>query len=58
MTPEERSNLVLAVARVLYVNGQSTQQTVDATERLSNCLGFRAAIFPRWGELEIQAEDA
>jgi hypothetical protein len=34
MTLEERSNLVLAFARVLYVNGQATDQTVAATERL------------------------
>jgi uncharacterized membrane protein YjjP (DUF1212 family) len=26
-------------------------------ERLSNCLGFRATIFPHWGELEVQIED-
>jgi uncharacterized membrane protein YjjP (DUF1212 family) len=58
MTLEERSNLVLAAARVLYVNGESTDQTVGAAERLSNCLGFRATLFPRWGELELQAEDA
>jgi uncharacterized membrane protein YjjP (DUF1212 family) len=57
MTLKERSNLVLAVARVLYVNGESTQQTVRAAERLSKCLGFRATIMPRWGELELQAED-
>jgi uncharacterized membrane protein YjjP (DUF1212 family) len=57
MTLEERSNLVLAVARVLYVNGQSTQQTVGAVERLSDCLGFRATLLPRWGELELQTQD-
>jgi uncharacterized membrane protein YjjP (DUF1212 family) len=57
MTLEERSNLVLAVARVLYVNGESTHQTLAATEHLSHCLGFRTTILPRWGELELQAED-
>jgi uncharacterized membrane protein YjjP (DUF1212 family) len=56
MTREERSNLVLSLARVLYVNGESTHQTLQAAERLSNCLGFRATILPRWGELELQAE--
>jgi len=30
MTLEERSNLVLAFAHVLYVNGQATDQTLDA----------------------------
>jgi len=57
MTVEERSSLVLAVARVLYVNGQSTHQTLSAAQRLSNCLGFRATLWPRWGELELEAED-
>jgi len=57
MTREERSNLILAFARVLYINGESTHQTLGAGERLSNCLGFRATIFPRWGELEVQTED-
>ena len=57
MTVEERSSLVLAVARVLYVNGQSTHQTLSAAQRLSNCLDFRATLWPRWGELELEAED-
>lgn len=56
-TREERSNLVLSFARVLYVNGESTQKTLSATERLGTCLGFRVTILPRWGELELQAED-
>jgi len=57
MTREERANLILAFARVLYVNGQSTQQTLGAAEHLSKCLGFRAAIFPHWGKLELQSAD-
>jgi uncharacterized membrane protein YjjP (DUF1212 family) len=57
MTLEERSNLVLAFARVLYVNGQSTDQTLDAAERLGGTLGLRAKIMPRWGGLLLQAED-
>jgi uncharacterized membrane protein YjjP (DUF1212 family) len=58
MTREEGSNLILAFARVLYINGESTDQTLGAAERLSNCLGFRATIFPHWGELEVQTENA
>ena len=57
MTREECSNLILACARVLYINGESTHQTLGAAQRLSNCLGFRATIFPHWGELEVQTED-
>jgi hypothetical protein len=56
MTLEERSNLVLAFARVLYINGQATDQTVAAAERLGRALGLRATITPRWGELQIQSE--
>ena len=58
MTREERSNLILTFARVLYINGESTQKTLSATERLGNCVGFRATIFPRWGALELQPEDS
>jgi uncharacterized membrane protein YjjP (DUF1212 family) len=57
MTLEERSKLVLAFARVLYVNGQATEQTVTAAEQLGCTLGLRANIMPRWGELLIQSED-
>jgi len=51
------SELVLAFARVLHVNGQSTDQTVAASERLSNRLGLRATIVPSWEELELRADD-
>src|ERR1700730_11396937 len=57
LTLEERSNLVLAFARALYVNGQATDQILDATERLVDTLGLRAKIIPRWGELQLQAQD-
>ncbi|MGO8793803.1 MAG: threonine/serine exporter ThrE family protein [Candidatus Sulfotelmatobacter sp.] len=57
VTREERANLILAFARVLYVNGESTQQVLGAAEYVSRCLGFRATVFPRWGKLELQTED-
>jgi len=47
MTLEERSTLVLAFARVLYVNGQDTDQTLNAAERLGDTLGLGAKIMPR-----------
>src|SRR6266853_3215278 len=53
----ERSDLVLTFARTLHVNGQSTGEMVAAAERLSNSLGLRATIIPRWGELQLQAPD-
>jgi uncharacterized membrane protein YjjP (DUF1212 family) len=57
MTLEERSNLILAAARVLYVNGQATEETVAAAEQLGRALGLRAKVMPRWGELRLQSED-
>jgi uncharacterized membrane protein YjjP (DUF1212 family) len=57
MTLEERSHLVLTFARVLFVNGESTDMTLAVADRLSKTLGVRAQIMPRWRELEIQAED-
>lgn len=57
MSLQERSNLILAFAKVLFANGQATEQTIGAAERLGRALRLRAKIIPRWGELELQAED-
>jgi len=57
MSLQERSDLVLTFAQVLHVNGQSTDDTVAAAERLSSCLGLRATFMPCWGELQLQATD-
>jgi len=55
MTSDERSNLVLAFARALFVNGQATDQMVAAVERLARALGLHASIMARWGELQLQS---
>ena len=55
MTLEESSNLILEFARVLFINGESTQQTLAAAKRVGDFLGLRATILPRWGELELKA---
>ncbi|WP_024510488.1 threonine/serine exporter family protein [Bradyrhizobium sp. ARR65] len=56
MTAAERSQLVLAFARTLYVNGQATEQTIGAAERLARALDLRATILPRWGVLQLLAD--
>jgi uncharacterized membrane protein YjjP (DUF1212 family) len=56
MTLEQRSDLVLALARVLYVNGQATDQIIAATARLGSALGLRVSLASRWGELRLEAE--
>jgi uncharacterized membrane protein YjjP (DUF1212 family) len=57
MTPEDRANLILAFVRVLYVNGQATDQVLAAGEHLGESLALRASIMPRWGELELRTEE-
>src|SRR5262245_32858274 len=53
----ERVDLVLTAARLLHVNGQSTDETIAAAERLGRALGLSTGLFPRWGELLLQADD-
>jgi uncharacterized membrane protein YjjP (DUF1212 family) len=53
----ERSELVLACAHVLHTNGQSTQDTVQAAERLGTQLGLRATMIAHWEELGLRAAD-
>ena len=56
-TSEERADLVLAFARVLYVNGQATDQVLAAGQHIGESLGLRASIMPRWGELQLRTEE-
>jgi uncharacterized membrane protein YjjP (DUF1212 family) len=53
----ERSDLVLACAHVLHTNGQSTDETVQAAERLGTELGLQATVIAHWEELELRAAD-
>src|SRR5438552_8487108 len=57
MTPQSHSKLVLAFAKVLFVNGQATEQTVVAAKRLGRAIGLNAEVMPRWGELQLQLDD-
>jgi uncharacterized membrane protein YjjP (DUF1212 family) len=56
MTSYERCNLVLIFARTLYINGQATDQTVAAAERLARALGLHARVTARWGELQLHSD--
>ncbi len=51
---QARSDLVLAFARVLHVNGESTDDTLAAAGKLGAHLGLRARVIPRWGELQLE----
>jgi uncharacterized membrane protein YjjB (DUF3815 family) len=58
MNVEERSAFVLTAAKALYVNGQSTGQTIAATERLADVLGLRTTLLLRWSEIVLQVDGA
>jgi hypothetical protein len=57
MNLEEQSDVVLTFGQTLHVNGQSTDDTLAATERPSNSFGLRATIIPTWGELQLEATE-
>lgn len=57
MSQEAQCDLVLACARLLYVNGQGTEQVLAAAARLAKVLGLRASLGLRWGELQLQLEE-
>ena len=56
MTLRDPCELVLRFASILFVNGQSTEQTVTAAKRLARALGLCVEIMPRWGQMELEAE--
>jgi hypothetical protein len=53
----ENLALISVSARLLFANGQTTQRTVAAVEQLAEALGFRATVFPHWGELIVRIDD-
>jgi uncharacterized membrane protein YjjB (DUF3815 family) len=57
VTLEDRANLILTCAKVLYENGQATEEIVSSASQLGRTLGINAKLMPRWGGLELQCED-
>jgi len=53
MAPDGFVGLVLEFARVLFCSGQSTNQVVDAAERMGRSVGLNLQLRPRWGELHL-----
>ena len=47
---------VARVAALLFENGQTTERTVSAAQRLGRALGVPIALHPHWGELVIQVK--
>lgn len=57
MNLQERSDVVLAFARVLFTNGQSTEKTVEAADGVASAVGLHGRLMPRWGDLQLTAWD-
>jgi uncharacterized membrane protein YjjP (DUF1212 family) len=48
--------VLMMSANLLFGNGQSTERTITTVTRLGAKLGYRAILFPRWGELSIRID--
>ena len=57
MSLHQQSQLVLAIAQALFVNGESTDEIITATDQVSESLGLHTTLIPRWGELQLKATD-
>jgi uncharacterized membrane protein YjjP (DUF1212 family) len=55
--PATLHDLTLLAATLLFENGQTTERTIEQTERLGDSLGVRATLLPRWGELTLRIDD-
>jgi uncharacterized membrane protein YjjP (DUF1212 family) len=49
--------LISVSARLLFVNGQSTESVASAVDQLAQFLEVRGAVFPGWGDLVVCADD-
>src|SRR5580658_8879643 len=56
LTRSDPVKTVAESATLLFTNGQTTEQTVVAAERLGRALGVPLTLHPRWGELEIRVD--
>jgi uncharacterized membrane protein YjjP (DUF1212 family) len=56
LEPAAALDLISTSAKLLFENGQTTERMVAASEQLAQALGFRANVFPRWGELVLRIE--
>jgi uncharacterized membrane protein YjjP (DUF1212 family) len=53
----EELGLITLCGKLLFENGESTEKIVSALDQLADALGFRATVFPRWGDLTIRIDD-
>jgi uncharacterized membrane protein YjjP (DUF1212 family) len=53
---EAAVKITALAANLLFVHGQTTEQTVIAAERLGRALGASVKVLPYWGELIVEIE--
>jgi hypothetical protein len=51
-------DLILLAATILFVNGHTTERTIETTVRLAAALGRRAVLLRRWGQLTVDIDDS
>src|ERR1700674_1504414 len=56
LTRSDAVKTVEEAATLLFANGQTTDRTVVAAERLGRALGVPLTLYPRWGELELRVD--
>jgi uncharacterized membrane protein YjjP (DUF1212 family) len=52
----EALTLVLQGTRVLFANGETTEQTIAAGERMARAHGYRSTVVARWDGLTVRLE--
>src|SRR5580704_12044082 len=58
MTHQEALKITALAVNLLFVNGQTTERTVVAAERLGHFLGISVKVLPYWDELMVQVDGA
>jgi uncharacterized membrane protein YjjP (DUF1212 family) len=58
LTSEAALKTTALAAALLFANGQTTERTVTAAERLGRTLGVTAKVLPYWGEITVELDDA
>jgi uncharacterized membrane protein YjjP (DUF1212 family) len=56
LTREAALDVVALTAKLLFVNGQTTERTVVAAEQLGHTLGLPVRVLPYWGELTVEID--
>jgi uncharacterized membrane protein YjjP (DUF1212 family) len=58
LTCEAALKTTALAATLLFANGQTTERTVNAAERLGRALGVTVRVLPYWGEITVELDGA